>query len=258
MLEPLPDNEVQVWQVDLSDFMPLLRRLRLLLSGEEQDRAARFHFEQHRGAFCMSRAVLRVLLESYGVGPAAEIAFTCSRFGKPALAAGQGQPGLEFNLSHTQGRAVYAFTRHRPVGIDVEALRTVPSADLIVAQQFAPEEQAAYHALSEADRQRGFLNGWTRKEAFIKATGEGLQRPLGSFAITLTPGAPVRFLRIDAAVDAQANWQLFDLTLDPSYVVALAVPGADLECRNRLAKTTDFSHSSFHEKFTLPLGPSTR
>src|SRR5258708_2804197 len=189
------ENELHVWHARLSGLIDELPRLGALLCPEERARAERFCFERDRNPFILSRAILRSLLGEYCRMPAAEIAFGYGPRGKPFVAPCGGAP-IEFNVSHTVGMAVYAITRGRPVGIDVEYVREVKDAGGIVARQFAAEEIAAYKALPAAARQHAFFYLWTRKEAYIKALGEGLGHPLDCFAVSLEPGAAARFLRI--------------------------------------------------------------
>jgi len=233
----LPD-EVHVWHVPLGELVPQMDWRYLLLSQEERARLTRFHHERDHNEFCLSRSTLRLLLEAYGVAPAAEIDFACSARGKPALATVHDCHWLQFNLSHTRGMAVYAFAHSRPVGVDIELTRAVPDADRIVASHFAAEEKAEYRMLPASARQHGFLNAWTRKEAFVKALGEGLNYPLDAFAVSLTPGEPARLVRIGEKHPEVAKWLLVDLTIDPSYVVALAVLGAPVRLRNRLLRAS--------------------
>jgi 4'-phosphopantetheinyl transferase len=235
----LPENEVHVWHVKLNELMPIFPQFLLLLNEEERRRAARFSFEHDRAAFCLRRGVLRCLLESYGVATAGKVSFTYSSRGKPILASGQGSEGLNFNLSHSQGMAVYAMARFRRIGIDVECIRSFIEADDLVAQDFADEEKAAYEALPPLAREQGFFNAWTRKEAFLKALGEGLDGALCSFAVTLTPGELACFRRIDSKLGDVAEWLLADVTLDPTYAVAIAVEGTGLQLRNRSLDTAN-------------------
>jgi 4'-phosphopantetheinyl transferase len=236
----LAEDEVHVWHVRLAELAPELPRLQTLLSQDERERASRFHFERDRMTHCLSRAALRLLLQSYGVAAGPAIRFSYAAHGKPELAAAHNSAWLRFNLAHSHEMAVVAFAHSRQVGVDVECVRELRDADSLIAHYFSAEEQAEYQVLSPAARRRAFLNGWTRKEAFIKATGEGLSRPLDSFAVTLTPGEPVRFLRVGPDAAAASGWVLADLTLDPSYVVALAVEGTDLSIGNRVIPAAGF------------------
>lgn len=187
----------------------------------EQERAARHHFLPDRITSEVGHAVLRWLLAGYGIGAPEAIRFEYSRSGKPSLAAIHSRR-LEFSLSHTRGMVVLAFARVA-VGIDVERLRPVDQAEEIIGQYFAPEERQAWHATPLELRRQAFFNGWTRKEAFLKATGEGLQRPLDSFAVTLAPFQPARLERLDQAAAANTQWYLADVTIDSAFVTALAV-----------------------------------
>lgn len=224
----LGENELHIWHARLSDLADQLPRLGALLCPEERARAGRFYFERDRNAFILSRAILRSLLGEYCRIPADKIAFGYGPRGKPVVHVPAGCSPVEFNVSHSHGMAVYAIARDCPVGIDVEYVREVKEADGIVTGQFAPEEISAYRALSTAAKQRGFFHLWTRKEAYIKALGEGLGHPLDRFAVSLEPGA-ARFLRIDSAPDRENDWMLRDLALDPSYIAAVAVRGVGLE-----------------------------
>ncbi len=227
-MEALAENELHVWHARLSELTDELPRLSSLLCPEERARAERFCFDRDRIPFILSRAILRSLLAQYCHTPAAEIAFGYGPRGKPGIAPCGGAQ-IEFNVSHTLDMAVYAITRGRPLGIDVEYVREVKDADGIVARQFAAEEVAAYRALPAAAKQRGFFYLWTRKEAYIKALGEGLGHPLDNFAVSLEPGTAARILRIGSSRELPSGWTLLDLTLGPSYVAAVALRGVGLE-----------------------------
>jgi 4'-phosphopantetheinyl transferase len=226
----LTQDEIHVWHAQL-DELPLVPKLSLgtiglaaLLNDEERGRASRFRFERDRIHFGLARGILRSLLSDYCSMPPNEIAMRYSPSGKPALANPQHQD-LQFNLSHSHGLAVFAFARGRRVGIDVELTRKMKDEDKIVQRFFSPEEIAAYQALSAEARQRGFFNCWARKEAFVKALGEGLSHPLAAFTVSLTPGEPGRLLSIGGDMAAATGWTLYDLAIDPGYVCALVAEG---------------------------------
>jgi 4'-phosphopantetheinyl transferase len=226
-VHPLESAEVHVWRAPLDRLVGDVPRLHALLSADEQARCRRFVRESDRIRFGLTRGILRMVLSRYCGVPAAALAFTYSAYGKPALAADA--TDLQFNVSHSDGMAVYAIARGRPVGIDVERIRDLRERDEIVSRHFSCEEVAAYRALPVAERQRAFFNGWTRKEAFVKALGEGLHQPLSGFAVSLSPGEPARLLRTPAG--SVHDWTLWDLTEDSSYVVALAAAGTGLRFR---------------------------
>ena len=160
-----------------------------ILSSDERDRAARFRFDRHRNHYIAARSALRQILAEYlGIAPQS-IEFTVNEYGKPQL------DGPHFNVSHSAGLAVYAVSRTRQVGIDVERVDPQFAAGQIPEHFFSPVEVASLRALPEHLQLQAFFNCWTRKEAYVKARGLGLSLPLASFDVTLDPGEPARFLR---------------------------------------------------------------
>jgi 4'-phosphopantetheinyl transferase len=131
-------------------------------------------------------------------------------------------PGFHFNLAHSHELAVYAFARHHAVGIDVEYVRELADARQLAARFFSARENAAWLALPAGQRAVGFYNCWTRKEAYIKAIGEGLSCPLDQFDVSLAPGEPARLLSIAGDEGAANQWSLWTLSPAPGYVGALA------------------------------------
>jgi 4'-phosphopantetheinyl transferase len=130
--------------------------------------------------------------------------------------------GLEFNLSHSGSYVVYAVTHAGPVGIDIEQVRDIAEADELVLQYFSAAEIEAYRALPIERRNLGFLAGWTRKEAFVKAIGEGLSHPLDTFDVSIDPDAPARINRIAGQIDHHKHWSLISLRPYPGYIGAIA------------------------------------
>jgi 4'-phosphopantetheinyl transferase len=194
-----------------------------LLCEAERERARRFAFESGRRRFIVARAQLRRLLgERMGLPPDS-IELACGPWGKPALAPRFSACGLRFNVSHCEDVAVHAFAQDGEIGVDVEAVRAVPDAADIVARFFSRSENEAYQALDSRDRPLGFFNCWTRKEAFIKAVGEGLSYPLDRFDVSLTPGKPARILRVDRMAGSDCGWTLHTFVPGPGLVGAIVV-----------------------------------
>ena len=206
----------------------LLKRL----SSEEQLRAGRFVFERDCRRFVIGRVRLRELLaERLNERPEA-IELTYGPRGKPALAPRLAKSGLHFNLSHAEDVAVYAFAFGLEVGVDVEAVRELRDADEIAKRFFSRHERGAYFALDPHDRLQGFFNCWTRKEAFIKAVGDGLFRPLDSFDVSVAPGIPAEILRVGDTPGERCGWQIESFSPAPGFVAAVvsadperAIPG---------------------------------
>ena len=209
------------------DVNPEVSRAALtLLSAAERQRAARFAFARERRRFTLARSRLRQLLaERLGLAPE-EIEFAYGAHGKPALAPRHAD--LHFNVSHCEDVAVYAFARGREVGIDVEAVRPLPDADELAARFFSRVENEAYRALDARERPLGFFQCWTRKEAFIKALGEGLSHPLDRFAVSLAPGEPARILSVADAPGKDCGWRMSSFSPAPGFVAALVAEQVDV------------------------------
>jgi 4'-phosphopantetheinyl transferase len=225
---------IELYAVELIAQPEALAAARLLLSPDEQERAARFKFEHLREGFTLARAALRVLLAQNLNAPPAELAFTYGARGKPELAGAAS--ALRFNLSHSGGMAVYALTGGGEVGVDVERVRPVHDMEDIARRFFNAGEVADLLTVEPALRETAFFTCWTRKEAFIKATGEGLGHPLDSFRVSFLPGEACRFLEIAGSAGA-GEWALHSLALPAGYVGALAFRGAERQVRARAALT---------------------
>jgi len=217
------DRAIHVWPVRLTASDPALAELESVLAPDEKDRAARFRFERHQRAFIIARGALRTLLAGYLNQPPASVRFDYGSKGKPALVLPE---GVHFNLSHSADLAAFAFTRACDIGIDVERIQPVPDMQDVARRFFCAAETAELASLPEPQRELGFFHCWTRKEAYIKATGEGLSAPLDQFQVSLQPGAPARIFHLSGDAEAAAAWNLLDLDLTPGYAAALAYCGA--------------------------------
>jgi 4'-phosphopantetheinyl transferase len=182
-----------------------VRCLRAWLSDAERRRAERFRFERDRRRFIVARARLRELLAVRLDATPEAVEFASGKNGKPSLAQQYADSGWRFNVAHCDDVAVYAFSRDGDVGIDIEAIRPVCEADAIAARFFSLREYAAYAALAPRDRPLGFLECWTRKEAVVKALGDGLSMPLDGFDVSRVPG-----------------WSLHSFSPLPGFIAALA------------------------------------
>jgi 4'-phosphopantetheinyl transferase len=213
--------EVVVTRLDVGP--NLVRAVVPLLSNVERERARRFAFERDRRRFVIARAQLRQLLGvRLGTAPEA-VQLVYGPRGKPALAAPFTGSGVRFNVSRSGDVAVFAFAYDREVGVDVEEVRVIPDADTIVAQMFSPREKADYFALSPRDRALGFFQCWTRKEAFIKALGDGLYHPLDRFDVSLAPGDPARILRVEGTPAGDCPWTLHSFSPGAGLIGALVM-----------------------------------
>jgi 4'-phosphopantetheinyl transferase len=221
----LANAEVHVWRAALDPATSCVEHLQRTLSADESHRAARFHFPMDRRRFIVARGVLRDILGRYrGVQPSA-LGFRYSAYGKPALVDDADAEGLRFNVSHSHEMALFAVTRGREVGVDIEYLRREIACEEIAEHFFSARERASLRALPAAMKPQAFFNCWTRKEAYIKAHGEGLSLPLDQFDVSLGPGEPVALLATRSDPREVLRWSLQALTPGPGYVAALAVEG---------------------------------
>jgi 4'-phosphopantetheinyl transferase len=214
-----------VWSAWLEPPHPLRGHLTGYLSPDERARAVRFVFPRHRDRFIAGRAFLRLLLAQYLGTDASELTFRYGAHGKPALA--DDRSDLRFNLAHCGSLAVCALARGcGDLGVDVERLRPLADAGDVARSSFSPNEVAELETVEpEPARLRAFFNGWTRKEAFLKALGDGLARPLDSFDVTLKPGDPPRLLRTEGDPEEARRFSLHAFEPETGYVAAVAVRG---------------------------------
>lgn len=223
---PPADGEVEVWTVPLDPPADEVRRSFALLSPDETERALRFHFERHRRRYAVGRGALRTLLGRYlGVDPRA-IGFDYGAKGKPFLAAGADgeRPRLHFNLSNSDELALVAFATGAELGADLERLRPMPDGIDIAERFFSAGERQVLAAQPAGERDLAFFRCWTRKEAYLKAVGDGITVRLDAFDVTLGPAEAPRMLSIDGDPDRGAAWELVHVEPAPGYLGALALP----------------------------------
>jgi 4'-phosphopantetheinyl transferase len=219
----LADGEVHVWRTPLEQPADRLEDLRRTLAPDERQRAERFHFDKDRRHFVAGRGLLRTLLGRYLGRDPGSLQFAYNPQGKPML-AGEGG-GLRFNLAHSHGLALFAVSRGRELGVDLERIRPEFAGEPVAQRFFSPREVAALRALSGERRHEAFFVCWTRKEAYLKATGKGLSLPLDCFDVSLLPGEPAALLATRHDPTEVGRWSLRALAPAQGYAGALAVEG---------------------------------
>jgi len=226
----LTEQAVHIWRSPLDLPNNWLHQFASTLSPDEQARANRFRFERDRQWFIAGRGILRLLLSSYLTINPEQLQFTYSVHGKPALnipdRQQQMQSGIAFNVSHSQGLALYSITCDRPIGIDVEQIRFIQDMEQLAERFFLPSESALIQSVPVAQRQHLFFRLWTYKEAYLKATGEGITG-LKRVEILLNPDSSIAALNINNA--PASHWTMLPLDLEPHYAAALAVAGENLQ-----------------------------
>jgi 4'-phosphopantetheinyl transferase len=221
---PLNETEVHVWAAALDVSPDRISAFETTLSPDERYRAGRFHFERDQRHFISGRARLRTILGSYLQIKPEDLQFEYSARGKPALAHPFNRHKLHFNLAHSDGLLLVAVSQLCPLGVDVERTKWIENTEDLVSRFFSPSEAADFHALPDARRMNAFFNLWTRKEACLKATGDGLSGQLQEMRVSFLPGEPARVLStpLDTPHPAGA-WTLHELKPAPGYIAALAM-----------------------------------
>lgn len=200
-------------------------RLEAGLNDEERQRAARFHFDRDRKRFIVARGALRIILAGYLDIDPRDVCFKLGIRGKPGLAPDIHRGDVRFNVTHSGEWALVAVTEHREVGVDLERVNPAKANRDVVKRFFAPGEISSLDQLTGDAWIEGFFRCWTRKEAFLKATGDGLYRPLDSFTVSVAPGEPARLLSILDSPGSESRWQVLGLGGPPDYAAALVVAG---------------------------------
>lgn len=220
----LAGGEVHVWRVALVGDPSARAVLERDLQDAEIRRAGRFFRPSDRDRFIVGRALLRRILALYLGAPAALIELSYEPGGKPALAE-PGDPPLEFNFTHSSDLALCGLARGARVGIDVERLRPLRDLEGLADRFFSARESGEIHALEPAARRLAFFQAWTRKEACLKATGEGLTFPLERVEVSLGPREPARILAIRGDAEEAARWGIRSFAPADGYIGAVAAEG---------------------------------
>ncbi|ACB75247.1 4'-phosphopantetheinyl transferase [Opitutus terrae PB90-1] len=213
-----------MWSFGLEASEPEVVRCSSCLSTNEQTRAAAFRRPQDRVHYVVAHAALRERLAGYlGCAPAA-LGFRTGPHGKPEL--GEGFPAtLRYNLSHSGGRALLAVARGCEVGVDLEQMNRDVDMAGVVATHFSATEQRTWAALPPSQKPAGFFHGWVRKEAYVKARGEGLLRNGAAYTVELDPARPAALLADVLVPDAPAHWRIEGLEVAAGFAAALAYAG---------------------------------
>lgn len=214
----LAASEIHLWRATLDVEVAVAQRLYPLLNGAEQERAGRFRFERDRQRFIVARARLRQILSRYLNVSAQRIGFVYGPNGKPALSPGQAEGDIRFNLSHSRGLAVYAVTQQREIGVDIEVVRPTLAWRDLAERVFSKREKVVFRQTPEPMQCQLFFQGWTRKEAVLKAMGQGLALSLEQIEVIPTLNLLTGSGRSPGKVNHHPGWNLYDIEPAASYV----------------------------------------
>jgi 4'-phosphopantetheinyl transferase len=221
---PPGGSEIQVWAATVQHNEKNSFADERSLSPDEQERAARFYFDRDRNRFILGRCLLRAILARYLNVDPSRLEFRYGRKGKPYLFRFPGRMDLHFNLAHSNDLVLVAVTKTCDVGVDVEHIRALKDIEAIAVQFFSRFEADNLIGLPSAQKSRAFLNLWTRKEALVKATGDGIGDSLRHVEVTSLLSKPrQQFYRRDGAV-ADPGWTIHELVPACNFIGAVAVP----------------------------------
>jgi 4'-phosphopantetheinyl transferase len=215
-----PVGEMHVWAFALDTLPEGIAECAAVLSNDELQRAEQFRMEHLRRRYIVAHGSLRTILGRSLNRPPETLEFTFSARGKPRLNEGE----VEFNLAHSDELGVLAVARGTIVGVDVERIRPMPDGLDIARRFFSAREVAAFEPIPESERDEAFFNLWTRKEAWLKATGDGITESLSKVEFTFRRGEVAHVLAIDGDDRAAGEWTIIALNPASGFTGALAVP----------------------------------
>ena len=209
-------NSIDIIYSYISDNLEKYDFYRSLLNDEEKIRADRFYFGKDRNCFTIARALLKIFLSEYlNVNPG-QINFIYNQYGKPLI-----DYDLKFNISHSADIIIFAFTLKNEIGIDIEFMKKNIKYKELIKRFFSKKEIEDFLSLDEKYQKAAFFNGWSRKEAYIKAIGKGLSIPLDSFDVSIKPEEPAKIFSINNQTNH--HWNLMDSDIDKNYKSAFAI-----------------------------------
>lgn len=220
-------NEIQVWLVCLDSITLQGESLLGILSADELARCGRFRFKRDQNRFITARGILRKILGCYLEKNPRELRFEYTAHGKPVLAANSGYDNLCFNLSHSDAFALYAVTRGRNIGIDIERVRDDVAVGPIARKFFSEGEISSLEGIHKNKRSELFFQYWTRKEAFLKAMGQGVSFPMEQLDVSLQSGRVLSPITLQGDNTESSFWYGQDLFPGRGYAAAIAVEGGD-------------------------------
>ena len=225
-LSGLTPEALHVWRIPLNQSEDVICALEEHLSIDELRRADRYHRQLDRCRYVVAHGAMRELLADYTAQTPRDVSFGHKAAGKPFLRDDRGDQRLRFNLSHAGEWAVLGIALSTEVGIDIEQIDSNVSFEAVAERFFSRSEFEALREVPSEQRTVAFFTAWTRKEAYVKARGEGIASRLGGFSISIAP-EQIPILLTDS-IDARAalHWRIYDLDIAPGYAAAIAAEGA--------------------------------
>jgi 4'-phosphopantetheinyl transferase len=220
-------DQVHVWRIGLDVEEQNPTKFSNILSEDEANRAEKFHFEVDRIRYAVMRATVRIILGNYLRVAPVNLEIAHSLYGKPYLTNTNIEKDLQFNISHAGNLGLIAVAIDRHIGVDLELVRDESSIESVAKRFFTPEEAEHLLSLPAPLQPEAFFTCWTRKEAFVKARGEGLSIPLDQFEVSFYPIDTPKLLNVKNDPGESGRWSMFHLDPGMGYVGALVVEGND-------------------------------
>lgn len=218
-------RDVHVWLANIDQLGALMGSLFMLLDDAEREQAIQFKFEILQQRYIVSHGILRELLSRYTDADPDRIEYRYGEQEKPYLNEAAHASDVFFNMAHSGGYALFAFSHFPQTGVDIEKRREVVEYEKLVTRYFSSREAAEFYSYPQHDRPRAFFDGWSRKEAYIKAVGAGLSYPLDSFSVALSVGSEIEIQIEGTRENEKGGWVLRSLDLVDGYSAALAIQG---------------------------------
>ncbi|MGH9455851.1 MAG: 4'-phosphopantetheinyl transferase family protein [Terriglobia bacterium] len=225
----IAEGEVHVWLSNLSAACSVMSLMERTLSDDEVSRASRYLRKESRLEFTLGRGLLRLLLGSYLERDPGELKFTAGLHGKPEVTGDPKLCPVQFNVSHSHGAVLHAFSLGRRVGVDIERIRQDFSGHDVAQRFFSRREAAFISSQPEASQPKVFFTTWARKEALLKARGMGLSGSLDGTEIPQSAEVPEMLVRIAEETGESSCWFVADLDAGANFAAALAVEGMNLK-----------------------------
>lgn len=218
-------QEIHIWSIDLNNYICQSENLYNILIDDECERANALTHKEDKSFFVVTKGIVRKILSLYTNIMPHCIKFAYNDCGKPYVSNQKDASNLYFNISHSENFALCIIAWDREVGIDIEKIRYLDNYKSIARQFFSSEEYLNLTSLPPKSQIKAFFKYWTRKEAFIKATGRGLSYPLNKFTVSLKPNEPAVLYKLNESIQKPINWVSYEIVLHKEYAAAFATHG---------------------------------
>jgi 4'-phosphopantetheinyl transferase len=222
----LSAETVDIWKIDLKLGNDHIFAHSKILSRAELDRADKYVSGKKSREFIITRSSLRIILGHVLGRHPGTLEFDYTRHGMPYLVPGTGSPDVRFSVSHSHDLALIAVTLDQPIGVDIEKVREEIDYESLARRFFSEQEHRAIMDYEGKGKPRAFFATWTRKEAIVKATGNGIASGLKQFDVSVDPDQPARLLATRWEKEIQSSWSLTNIEAGPDYMACLAMDGS--------------------------------